>query len=159
MVLLNSSHGRESIPRIGRVVTVKGLSPASGNDYMAAEQPDGGVRCAIPPYGSMVLTTLKSKGGNMERTTFFIPKWALATVVTLALSGSYFVGTAQAEKQPHMHAALKALHNAEEQLNKATHDKGGHRVKALEHVRAAIAEVKQGVAYDNKHKEEPKKKP
>lgn len=93
----------------------------------------------------------------MERTAV-TPKWLLATVMTLALAGGYFMSTAQAEKQPHMQAALKALQNAEEQLKMASHDKGGHRAKALEHVRAAIAAVKQGIVYDNQHKEDPKKK-
>jgi hypothetical protein len=83
-----------------------------------------------------------------RRTTF--SRLAAAAVCTLALTGGYFLGTAQAEKQPHMRAALKSLHEAERQLASASHDKGGHRVKALEHVRAAIAEVKEGIKYDNK---------
>jgi hypothetical protein len=94
----------------------------------------------------------------MERTAFN-PKLLPAAVLTLALTGGYFMSTAQAERQPHMHKALKTLHTAEQQLSKATHDKGGHRAKALELVRAAIAEVKQGIAYDNQNKEQPKSKP
>ena len=34
---------------------------------------------------------------------------------------------------------------------KAEADKGGHRVKALELVNQALAEVKAGVEFDNKH--------
>lgn len=56
-----------------------------------------------------------------------------------------------AEDQPHMQAALEALQNAEKQLEQATKDKGGHREKALEQVRAAIAQVKEGMRYDNHH--------
>ncbi len=33
----------------------------------------------------------------------------------------------------------------------ASHDKGGHREKALKLVRRAIEEVKAGIAYDNRH--------
>ena len=47
--------------------------------------------------------------------------------------------------QPHMQAALNALENAKDNLNKATADKGGHRAKALDYVRDAIDEVKKGI--------------
>ena len=56
-----------------------------------------------------------------------------------------------AEPQPHMKAALKDLEQAKAQLEKATPDKGGHRVKALELTNQAIEEVKKGLAFDNKH--------
>jgi len=61
--------------------------------------------------------------------------------------GSYL----QAEAQPHMRAALESLRAAKQSLMKAEHDKGGHRAKALELVNAAIAEVEQGVRFDNQH--------
>ena len=57
----------------------------------------------------------------------------------------------RAEPQPHMKAALALLETAHAQLQKATPDKGGHRVKALELVGQAIEEVKKGIAFDNKH--------
>jgi hypothetical protein len=47
--------------------------------------------------------------------------------------------------QPHLQAALNALENAKDNLNKATPDKGGHRAKALDYVRDAIVEVKKGI--------------
>src|SRR5262245_53029188 len=47
--------------------------------------------------------------------------------------------------QPHMQAALTALENAKDSLEKATADKGGHRVKALGFVKDAIDEVKKGI--------------
>ena len=53
--------------------------------------------------------------------------------------------------QPQMHEALQALRNAERHLDKASHDKGGHRVKALEHVRAAINQVEAGIRYDRRN--------
>jgi hypothetical protein len=58
------------------------------------------------------------------------------TVETL-FTGSY--------DQPHMQAALNALENAKDNLNKASADKGGHRAKALDYVRDAIDEVKKGI--------------
>lgn len=48
--------------------------------------------------------------------------------------------------QPHMQNALTALENAKDSLEKATTDKGGHRVKALGYVKDAIDEVKKGIA-------------
>jgi len=67
------------------------------------------------------------------------------------------VPLAFAEDQPHMQAALKSLQQAKMQLEKATHDKGVHRVKALELINQAISEVKQGVAYDDTHPDKTKK--
>jgi hypothetical protein len=53
--------------------------------------------------------------------------------------------------QPHMEAALDKLQSARSNLEAATDDKGGHRVKALEHVNKAIDEVKRGIEYDRTH--------
>jgi hypothetical protein len=47
--------------------------------------------------------------------------------------------------QPHMQNALTAMENAKDSLEKATNDKGGHRVKALDYVKNAISEVKKGM--------------
>ncbi|MBK6696752.1 MAG: hypothetical protein IPG50_31850 [Myxococcales bacterium] len=81
--------------------------------------------------------------------------WKLSTV---ALAGALattigfgHVSLAQAEPQPHMQAALSALKVAKEQLEKASHDKGGHRVKALGHTKDAIEQVQKGIAFDDKH--------
>ncbi|MBS2018606.1 MAG: hypothetical protein JST00_37415 [Deltaproteobacteria bacterium] len=61
------------------------------------------------------------------------------------------VRPAAAEEQPKMQAALVNLQQAKQNLQDATHDKGGHRVKALASVNEAIEQVKAGIAYDNKH--------
>jgi len=47
--------------------------------------------------------------------------------------------------QPHMQAALDALTSARDNLDKAEPDKGGHRAKAIEYVRAAIDQVQKGI--------------
>ena len=52
---------------------------------------------------------------------------------------------AGAPDQPHMQNALNALISAQDSLNRATEDKGGHRVKALGYVSDAIEEVKRGI--------------
>lgn len=81
--------------------------------------------------------------------------WKVSTVVLAvalaAVVSSSGVKSAQAENQPHMQAAMTALKAAKEQLQKATADKGGHRVKAIELVEAALAEVKAGIEFDDKH--------
>jgi hypothetical protein len=66
----------------------------------------------------------------------------LIACVTLFTSVACFAA------QPNMHAALASLEQAKETLQRATPDKGGHRVKAIKAVDAAIAEVKAGIEYD-----------
>ncbi|MFO0755803.1 MAG: hypothetical protein U0359_04900 [Byssovorax sp.] len=81
--------------------------------------------------------------------------WKVSTVVfagALAfVVGGSMIKNADAEPQPHMVAALETLKVAHNQLDKATADKGGHRVKAMALVKDAIEEVKAGIDFDNKH--------
>jgi multidrug resistance efflux pump len=53
--------------------------------------------------------------------------------------------------QPYMRAARTDLQQARAQLQAALANKGGHRVKAIEHVNNAIAYVNQGIAWDRRH--------
>jgi hypothetical protein len=62
-----------------------------------------------------------------------------------------FSTQAFAERQPRMREALVQLQSALGSLQKATADKGGHRVKAIQLTKDAIEEVKKGIAFDNKH--------
>jgi hypothetical protein len=55
----------------------------------------------------------------------------------------------KAEPQPLMRAALVSLRAAKGQLEKATHDKGGHRVRAIGLIDKAIREVEKGIAFDD----------
>jgi hypothetical protein len=50
-----------------------------------------------------------------------------------------------------MRAARTDLQQARAQLQAALANKGGHRVKAIEHVNRAIAYVNQGMAFDRRH--------
>ena len=52
---------------------------------------------------------------------------------------------AAAPDQPHMKAALDSLESARNNLDKAEADKGGHRARAIDLVKDAIAEVKAGI--------------
>jgi hypothetical protein len=65
-----------------------------------------------------------------------------AFVLTLALSTSQF---AFSEDQPHVQKALRHWQAAAEELQRATHDKGGHREKPLEAIRLAIRHVNEGI--------------
>ena len=65
--------------------------------------------------------------------------------VTLAASSVCFAD------QPNMQAALASLVQARESLQKATHDKGGHRARAIKIIDAAIVEVQGGINYDRTH--------
>ena len=80
--------------------------------------------------------------------------WKMATLGSLLALG-IVVGSNAArgagDKQPLMNRALTQLKAAKMALQTATHDKGGHRVKALEHVNRAIDEVKKGIEYDRTH--------
>ncbi|HSS22683.1 MAG TPA: hypothetical protein VLL54_21605 [Pyrinomonadaceae bacterium] len=53
--------------------------------------------------------------------------------------------------QPYMRAARTDLQQAAAFLRAAMANKGGHRVKALEHVNKAIGYVNQGIAWDRRH--------
>lgn len=75
------------------------------------------------------------------------------TLITAAVA--FCIGAcatqAYADHQPKMHEALGQLKSALDTLEKASADKGGHRVKAIELTKAAIDEVKAGIEFDNKH--------
>lgn len=59
-----------------------------------------------------------------------------------------FVTSEALADQPRMQAALNLLRSARGELQQATADKGGHRLKALAAIDTAIAEVKAGIAFD-----------
>ncbi len=55
------------------------------------------------------------------------------------------------ENQPQMNSAMQNLRQAEESLQAASPDKGGHRVRAIELIRRAEREVQSGIEYDNRY--------
>jgi hypothetical protein len=82
--------------------------------------------------------------------------WKISTLF-LAVLLMVVVGTQglRAERQPHMRNALASLQAARDELQKATADKGGHRVKAIALTNEAIEQVKKGIAFDNTRAELP----
>jgi hypothetical protein len=61
-------------------------------------------------------------------------------------------GTAWTQgRHPHIASAQKSLAAAEEQLLKATHHYGGHRVKAIELTQQARIELREALEYARTH--------
>ena len=77
--------------------------------------------------------------------------WKLSSFVLAGLLAASVSSTAIADRQPNMRDALRALYSAKSSLERASHDKGGHRVKALELVNGAIGEVQLGIKVDNRN--------
>ncbi|MEP6706673.1 MAG: hypothetical protein ABJC05_04100 [Pyrinomonadaceae bacterium] len=63
-----------------------------------------------------------------------------------AISSGRLSPGAMTPDQPHMQAALNHLLDAQRNLQSATSEKGGHRVKAIEYVGKAITETNKGIA-------------
>src|SRR5262249_11939383 len=55
------------------------------------------------------------------------------------------------QHEPHMAAALEHLRQAEEELERAAPNKGGHREKAMELTKQAQSQVEQGIQYYDQH--------
>ena len=61
------------------------------------------------------------------------------------------IGYAVSPDQPYMRAARTELQQARAQLQRATHNKGGHRVKAIEYINLAIGQVNLGMRFDRRN--------
>ena len=70
-------------------------------------------------------------------------------VAGLAAAAAALAASPAAANQPNMEAALEACRTARARLESATANKGGHRKKAIEHVNAAIEEIRKGIAHAN----------
>ena len=81
--------------------------------------------------------------------------WKVSTLVlAMALVGvasTDAVRLASAEPQPEMHTALERLREAKLHLERAAHDHGGHRTKAVVATQAAIDETLLGIKWANEH--------
>jgi len=76
-------------------------------------------------------------------------------VVVMLLVVGLMIGGAVASyamDQPHMMAALEHLRVAKTELERAEHDKGGHRVKAIEIINHAIEQVQKGIEADERER-------
>jgi hypothetical protein len=76
---------------------------------------------------------------------------ATGGAVAAALVASTKSAFAQPERQPNMVHAREFLESALQALRAASEDKGGHRVKAINLIEGAIAEVDAGIRFDARH--------
>jgi hypothetical protein len=56
-----------------------------------------------------------------------------------------------ARHEPHMSAAMGHLHQAKDELERATPNKGGHREKAMQLIDEALQQVQEGEQYYEQH--------
>ncbi len=88
----------------------------------------------------------------------------LGIVISPAMAQDQFYPTIQiAQKnresnQPNMEKALSSLESANDSLEKATPDKGGHRVQAIALVKQAIIETERGIEFDLTHSGEARRR-
>ena len=87
----------------------------------------------------------------MEKSTqTYSRRDAARSILTAGAVGLAAAQMANAESQPHMQAALRALQTAAGSLEKAADDKAGHRAKAIRLVNEAIDQVQQGIQAGNR---------
>jgi hypothetical protein len=73
------------------------------------------------------------------------------TVMTVGYRAAHAQGPAACNNQQNMANALTSLRNARTALDRAEHDKGGWRVKAIEATDSAIKETERGCAFADTH--------
>jgi hypothetical protein len=85
---------------------------------------------------------------------------AVLLALGLVLGGSSLAFTQEkpgrperGERHPQIHGAMRALNVAARHLERAEHDFGGHRAKALELVKQAEGELKEALEYAKAHPE------
>lgn len=128
----------------------------SGHPYDALGSADAGAAGATSESAQkLAIRSLPLAGLTVAPGSGMHNPWKLTTftlvAVLAAVVGNSAVNPASAGVQPHMQSALSSLKSAQQQLEKATADKGGHRVKAMALTRDAILQVEKGIAFDNKH--------
>lgn len=70
---------------------------------------------------------------------------AAAALAAAALAGSLLSATLVRADQPNMQNALSQLQAAKASLQAASHNKGGHRVNAIQLIDQAMVEVQLGI--------------
>lgn len=79
----------------------------------------------------------------VNRRDLLLPAAAVAAAGAVVAAASQ---PAVASNQPNMDAALGYLQQAKASLQQATHNKGGHRVRAINLIDQAMAQVRAGIA-------------
>jgi hypothetical protein len=108
-----------------------------------------------------------NKGGHRERALGSIQQAINAVTAGIQYAAAHptEIGTAEgpappepvnesvpgAERQPHMWRAVVSLREARRQLLEAKHDKGGYRMQALSLTQQAVEQLREGIAFANRH--------
>jgi hypothetical protein len=132
IIKLSKPKSTSCVIRIGRIKGKGGIKTSRRRAPIARQNPN------------------QTPGGSMKKTLL-----ALATVVVLAAAMLFTLNMparagAPPEKHPEIRAAIKHLEMAKDNLQKAAHDFGGHRVKALEHTNQALEECHKALESDEK---------
>jgi hypothetical protein len=77
----------------------------------------------------------------------------IAAMLLLVGMSGFAIPQAGRDAPGEIMAAQQALKNARNELAKAGNDWGGHRVAAMKHVDAALAEVQEAEKYAREHHE------
>lgn len=128
------------------------LTSAAAVSAFAPDQPRmQAARADLQAARGQLRNATTDKGGHRKRAVEHVDA-ALAEVnAGIRFDRHHDEESAPLPDQPHMEAALDKLRSARSNLEAATDDKGGHRVKAIEHVNKAIDEVQKGIEYDRTH--------
>lgn len=87
----------------------------------------------------------RDKGGHRARAVGLVNRAISEVNAGIAFDRRHNHALMGAPDQPHMQRALDALYSAKSNLERASADKGGHRVNALGYVNEAIDHVKLGI--------------
>ena len=117
------------------------LQSARG-ELQAADADKGGHRVNALNLIASAISEVNA-GINFDRRHGHATVFSRRAVLTLS-------SAATLSDQPHMKAALDHLSRAQNELQAASADKGGHRVKALKLVASAMSEVREGIAFAQK---------
>ena len=133
---------------LGSVAFVSAASPAPDQPRMQAARAD------LVAAKSELKRAEHNKGGHRAKAIEYVNAAIAEVNRGIAFDrrhnhaqpmSNLFAEATVAPDQPHMKAALSQLNNAKKNLEEATADKGGHRVKALAFVSKAIDEVALGL--------------
>ncbi|HKP46144.1 MAG TPA: hypothetical protein VJT50_06050 [Pyrinomonadaceae bacterium] len=90
-------------------------------------------------------TAMRNKGGHRARAIQLINAAISEVNQGIRFDRRHNHSSLATADQPHMQRALDLLRDAKSNLDAATSDKGGHRVRAIGYVNDAIDEVKKGI--------------
>ena len=123
---------------VGAAVAVSATPP--DQPFMTAARAD------LNKAKNQLQLALHDKGGHRAKAVGLVNSAIAEVNAGIAYDRQHNHAVLTMPDQPHMQSALDALQSAKTNLQNAEADKGGHRVKALEFVNAAIDEVNAGIA-------------